>query len=169
MATDAQNRYWKTMVHLQVHIYYLEAYLLRFQRIERRIGYFLAVAASASIGGWAVWQKYWVVWAFVIAASQVINAVRHLMPYQKRTEVLQGILPDLNQLLLDAERGFFGVSKGAITDEAIHTLTIEIKSRKSTVVDRLDTCAFGDSAKYLAAAETKAAQYFQGMYGGEEV
>lgn len=169
MPTDAQNRYWKTMVHLQVHIYYLAAYLLRFQRIERRIGYFLAVAASASIGGWAVWQKYWVVWAIVIATSQVLNAIRHLLPYQKRIKVLQGMLPELNRLLLDAERGFYDVSQGGITDEAIHSQTIEIKARKSAIVDRLDECAFGDSAKYLATAEVKAERYFQGMYGNEEV
>ena len=169
MATDAQNRYWKTMVHLQVHIYYLEAYLLRFQRVERRIGYFLAVAASASIGGWAVWQEYWIVWAIVIATSQVINAIRHLLPYQKRIEVLQGILPELNQLLLDSERGFYDVSEGAVTDKAVHNLAIEIKTRKSAIVDRLDECAFGDSARYLATAEAKAERYFHGMYGGEEV
>ena len=57
MTTEAQGRYWKVMVHLQVHIYYLAAYLLRFQRVERRIAKFLAVEARASIGVWAVWQK----------------------------------------------------------------------------------------------------------------
>lgn len=169
MTTEAQGRYWKVMVHLQVHIYYLAAYLLRFQRVERRIGYFLAIAASASIGGWAVWQKYWLVWALVIAASQVLNAIRHILPYQKRVEVLQGVLPELNRLLLDAERGFYDVSQGLITDQAIHNQTIEIKARKSDVVDRLDECAFGDCVKYMSIAERKAARYFEGLYGAEEV
>ena len=165
MNTEAQGRYWKVMVHLQVHIYYLASYLLKFQRIERRIGYFLAIAASASIGGWAVWQRYWVVWALVIAASQVLNAIRHLLPYQKRIEILQGVLPELNRLLLDAERGFYNVSQGLATDQNIHNQTIEIQARKSDIVNRLDECAFADSSKYMVVAEKKAEQYFQGMYG----
>ena len=169
MATDAQDRYWKTMVHLQVHIYYLTDHLLRFQTIERRIGYFLAIASSASIGGWAVWQRYWIIWAVVIAGSQVVNAIRHLLPFRKRVEVLQGMLPELNRLFIDAERRFYDVSQGLITDQAIHDLAIEIKARKSDIVDRLDECAFGESPRHMAVAEKKATQYFANMYDIEEV
>ena len=169
MASDAQTRYWKTMVHLQVHVYYLQTHLLRYQRIERRIECFLAVAASASIGGWAVWSQLWLVWAFVIAASQVLNAIRHLLPYSKRIELLQGILPELGQLLLDVEKEYYPVSEGALSDQAIHEMAIRFRAQKGRLTDKLDSCAFGDSKKSLASAELKAATYFREMYGAEEV
>lgn len=163
--TEWQKRYWKGMVHLQVHIHYLESFQLRYQTILRRIEYFLAITSSASIGGWAIWHQHAVVWAVIIAGSQVLNAIKHILPYSKRLTVIQGVLPELNKLLLDAESRYYAVSNGLLTDEEIHNHTIDTKRNKDHIATRLDEHALPDDKRLLAKAEERANTYFDEMYG----
>ena len=63
--------------------------------MEEPINIFLAVTSSGSIGGWVIWDKYSFLWAFIIAASQVINVVKQFLPYKTRVKTTGGILKEL--------------------------------------------------------------------------
>jgi hypothetical protein len=156
------------LFQLQVHIFYLDGYLLRCQRSERGIGYCLAISASSSIAGWVIWQKYGAVWAVIIAASQVVSAIRHLLPSRTRSELLQQVLPDLSSLFVEAERDFYDVIHGELTDRDIHERAVEIQGKKMAIANRLNKTALHESRSLLGAAETRASQYFHTMYGSEE-
>lgn len=77
-----QERYWRELDQLKVHIQYLDIYLEKTFVRDRNINIFLAIMSSASIGGWVVWQHYAFVWALLIAISQVINAVKYIYHIQ---------------------------------------------------------------------------------------
>ena len=79
-----QRRYWKELFQLRVHVNYLELYMEHSELIDKSINIFLAVTSSTSICGWAIWNKYSFVWAVIIAASQLINAVKQFLPYRTR-------------------------------------------------------------------------------------
>jgi hypothetical protein len=152
------------MAHLQTHLYYLELFLRRYQTMERWITCFLAITSSAGIGGWAIWQKYGFVWGLIIAASQVVNAVRLHLPYSMRRSLLRSVLPELNQLSLEMEADFYKVRSGSLTEEQIHELTIQYMGRRDAIVARLDESALPESPSYLAKAEADAESYFAGLY-----
>ncbi len=164
--TDCQTRYWHFMYELTGHIYYLEAYLQHYQKIDRWIKSLLAITSSSSIAGWVIWQKYSFVWAFLIAFSQLINSIKHLIPFAKREEIIKDILPELRKLLFECELAYYNISNGLITDSSIHERTIKFKQRKNTAAGKLDNNVLPESEQFMQEAEGRAKSYLDYYYGG---
>ena len=166
-ATEAQDRYWQFMVELAIHAYYLEEYLLYYQTVERRVKYFLAIMSSSSIATWAIWQKYILIWAFLIAFSQMLNAIKHLFPFAQREKIIRNILPELNNLFSEVELQYYNVANGLLTDYSIHEMTIKFKQRKDNIILKLNENALPESEKIMTKSESKASIYFDSYYGGD--
>jgi hypothetical protein len=77
-----QSRYWQEMYDLKSHSFYIEKYHQATEQMDRTINSCLAVASSSSIGAWALWKDYAYIWAFIIAASQVVTTLKPFLPYR---------------------------------------------------------------------------------------
>lgn len=115
MPTDSQSQYWKLLEDTKYHEFYLEAFLRKYQALERKIKYFLAITSSASITGWAIWSKYNFLWAIIIASSQLLNAIQHFLPYAERMNLINPVLQKLNRLSLRIEDRFYDVKNSELT------------------------------------------------------
>ena len=125
-----QGIYWDNLVQLRAVVYYLQAYQIHSEKWNTWIQGFLAITSSASIGGWAIWNEYGMYWGGVIAASQVVNAIKGLLPFQKRAKAIGSLNIDLEKLALEAESKWFSVFEGELTDENIFNLVTDLKQRK---------------------------------------
>jgi hypothetical protein len=108
-----QSQFWQDMVDLRRDARYVDLCLAKTERIDRGTKAFLALAASSSIGGWVIFQQYAILWASVVAASQVLQAVKEYLPYKARLKALASLSVDLNALSLVAEDQWFKVSNGS--------------------------------------------------------
>ena len=131
-----QLRYWREFYALKVHINYIDLYQNSSESCDRRINIFLAITSSSSIGGWAIWNQLRAVWAFIIAASQVINAIKNFLPYKRRIKILNGLYYDLKALALEVEKNWFDVYNGKLTERQIHEMQISIKAKKSEILKK---------------------------------
>ena len=161
MPTDSQSQYWKLLEDAKYHEFYLEAFLRKYQAIERRIKYFLAITSSASIAGWAIWSKFSFVWAILIASSQLLNAIQHFLPYSERVKLINHALPKLNRLSLRIEDDFYHVKNGGLTDYEIHQVTIRFREEINEIETRLRDNLLPDSAKITDQALTLTEQYLE--------
>ena len=98
-----QSQFWLEMTTLKRDARYVDLCLARAEQIDRAIRAFLAIPASSSIGGWLIFQQYAIIWATVVAASQVLQAVKEYLPYKNRLKALAALSVDLNALSLVAE------------------------------------------------------------------
>ncbi len=48
-----------------------------------RLGTLKAIASSGGIAAWVIWKEYAFLWAAIIAASQVADALRDVFPFAK--------------------------------------------------------------------------------------
>lgn len=133
---NEQEKYWELIKQVRFELYYIDEYIRDTNRTENWVNGTMAVASNASIGGWVVWQKLSLVWAGIIAASQVINALRPLLPYTKRLKLLQEIHGEMSKLSLDVESHWFGISRGDFTDTEIHSKLFELKRKQEDVYSR---------------------------------
>ena len=164
-----QKRYWNILVELKTHIHYLDIYFLGTERIDRGLNMFFAITSSSSIGGWLIWDKYKIIWAFIIGLSQVFNAIKGFLPYKKRLSKISGYARDLSKLLLFGEEKWFNVSSGNLIEEEIHNLYIKIKKDKLEITNKY----FRDSTlpkkkRYYLEAKEQAITYFKNNYDLED-
>lgn len=158
------------MGDFKTNILYLGFYLERNQKIDRSVKIFLAIASNSSIALWAVWQKYPMFWAGIIACSQLISAVKEFLPYQKRTKMIAGLYADLQDAFLHAEKNWFSIAEGDYSEQQIHEAWIDLKKRKNSFLKKhFGTEVLPQNNKFLKKAEEEQVQYFNTFYfDGEE-
>ncbi len=156
------------MIDIKTAIYYLDIYADRSYRWERRISVYSAIASCASIGGWALWEKFNYIWAIVIAISQVINAIRPHFPFSKRLEIIKPFEDELQTLFNEADYNWFSVSNGSLSSKEINDLISSINLKYTESKKRnLKTCDLLENEKILNIAAKKAENYFNSLYNKE--
>jgi hypothetical protein len=157
-----QSQFWLEMTTLKRDARYVDLCLARTEQIDRSIKAFLAVAASSSIGGWVIFQQYAIVWAAIVAASQVLQVVKDYLPYKNRLKALAGLSVDLNTLSLQAEDLWYKVSNGAgLYDDDVHDLRMTLKRKKLTAVQKaFPVAGLPGHTKLLERADAETIQYF---------
>jgi len=160
-----QGRYWQELYDLKSHSKYIEVYLNRTEHLNRLVNMWLAIASSSSIGAWVIWRQYGFIWAFIIAASQVINAVKPFLPYRARLRALSPLSHDLEEVCIEAERRWYEVSQGLLSPEEINKLQYDIRLKKHKLYKKhLGDLALPDKEAYLREGEENAKQHFTNYF-----
>ncbi|MFP6845545.1 MAG: hypothetical protein VB958_10075 [Thalassolituus sp.] len=163
-----QIRYWNLLKELKAQVAYLHAYAASDEFLDKSVNIFLAVTSSASIAGWALWNEYQLVWACIIAASQVVTAVKPFLPFRKRLKAVSDLNTQIQSIFLDAETGWYRVSEGCLTEEEIHQETVRLKGRVlSAERSTLNGLVLPRKRTLKEIAENSADEYFTINYLGE--
>ncbi|MGI1669985.1 MAG: hypothetical protein K6L74_06615 [Neptuniibacter sp.] len=168
MSSTYQKNYWTEMGQLKLHTLYLSALLKEAEDREKSMNVFLAIASSSSIGAWAVWDKYTLVFAFIIALSQLLYTVKAFLPFRKRETRLPSMIIELQSLFLTMENQWFSVSEGKLSEEQIHKLHHQIKVKKQSIFNKYSRLVSIPEMRHkiilLASAQRDAKQFFDTNY-----
>ncbi|WP_081488667.1 hypothetical protein [Cupriavidus basilensis] len=161
----AQERFWKELYQLKVHINYLEAYINDAERCDRAIKIFMAIASSASIGAWVIWKDFSVLWASIIAASQVVSAVAPHLPFKHRLNAYSSVLHEFEELFIQAESKWPEIAAGKLSDEEINKARTNIRLQKHKILKKyLSSSVIPESKEKSGKAESLALDYFSTFY-----
>lgn len=170
ISVETIDRFWNQLVIFKLQACYLERYFHYCYNINNNLNIFLALTSSGAIAAWVIWNTYPfnLVWAGIIAASQVINAVKAYLPWGGRLKPLAATSMGLHYITLDAEDAWFKVSNTFLTEEEIHALTSTLRKRAAD----LQRANFGENplpenTKLLQRGEDDAARYFSRQYDAE--
>jgi hypothetical protein len=114
-----QQLYFRELFQLKVQCEYVRRYRDRLSSWVTRFAVLRAVASSGSIAGWVIWREYAFVWAAIIAASQLADALRDAIPYTARQKSANALLTDLDALFIEALFEWEGVYSAKFTNEEI--------------------------------------------------
>ncbi|MUH73198.1 hypothetical protein [Psychrosphaera haliotis] len=160
-----QQRYWNQLKELKVHVYYVQGYAVKQNKYDQMINIFLAITSSTSIAAWALWEDYQFVWALIIAVSQVITAIKPLLPFKKRLSALNKLADMLSLIALKAERDWYFVAEGKLTEEVIHTKWADLKDDALSAENKcLKGITLPKDKAVLTAAETETDVYLNSTY-----
>jgi hypothetical protein len=75
---------------------------------------FLAIIASTSVAAWAVWSKYPVIWAVIVAISQVLHVIKPHVPFLKQGGVYRDMSNTFDSLYLQYEKLWYKLEQGSM-------------------------------------------------------
>jgi hypothetical protein len=160
-----QSQYWVELQALKAHVYYLELYQLESEGIERGIGITLAILSSGSIGGWAIWKEYAFLWGLLIMVSQVISVIYKFLPFKARLKPLSAAGIELSVLADEAEKGWFDVACGDLTEREINEKRFGIRKKKSAIMkSAFASMVLPEKPKLMRKAEEQMQKYFISHY-----
>jgi hypothetical protein len=124
-----REKIWYYMLDSKFQSLYLDYQTSKYQKFDRRINIFLALASSTSIGAWAVWQEFQLVWAIIIAGSNVVNIIKPYFPFSKYIKELNERALSMQNLHLDYERLWYKFDRDQINEENATELFFDLKAK----------------------------------------
>jgi len=160
-----QQLYFRELFQLKVQCEYVRRYRDVLSAWVTRFAILRAVASSGSIAGWVIWREYAFVWAAIIAASQLADALTDAIPYTARQKSANALLADLDALFIEALFEWEGVFSAKFTNEEI----TERRRKLMQLQHELDKKHFptGDlpsRSDLLALAEQDTITYLESMF-----
>jgi hypothetical protein len=127
-----------------------------------------AVASSGGIALWVIWREYAFVWASIIAASQVADALKDVFPFSRQHKATSEYMLTLDRLLIDAELEWTRVGAGNYPDDEVinrrHALmTLQHEALRKDFPDGLPP----QNAALREMADLEAADYLLRTYPTE--
>lgn len=133
-----KKKIWATLNNVKFKGYCLDLLIDKYQKIDRNINIYLAVASSGSIAAWAIWDQFPMIWGVVIATTQVITVIKPYIPYFKYVKELKGKSLKLENLNLELERLWYYHNNKKISDEEIETRYFELKKDFTEILNFQD-------------------------------
>lgn len=160
-----QEKYWNYMVQIRAWIYYLDIYAEKSYKWDRRIKAYGAIASSSSIAAWAIWRDLSYVWAFIIALSQVLTAIKDYIPFGRRLKLLRSFIEDMNLLYIKIEYDWYKVAQGELTENEINTLLFSYKKEFASIENKhLKEEILLENFEYMKEADEKTNRYFANSF-----
>lgn len=160
-----QQLYWNQMVELKIASAYIRLYRDHLATWVSTLGTLKAVASSVGIGAWVIWKQYAFVWAAIIAASQVADALKEVFPFTKKHKAASELTLALTSLFIDAQLEWENIFSGRYTNDEImnrlHKLRkLQLEAESKSFPDGLAT-----KTSLFEEAQQNAKQYFATTYG----
>lgn len=163
-----QERYWKSLYELICHGYLLQAHCQAAGTIDRRGKAILAVTSSASLGIWAVFKAYPLVWAGIIVATQIVTATSKFLPYSTRIKAAGACAHDFREIQNWAESKWCEMVDGELTDLQITKARTELQSKTARALKaHFPLDGLPSEAKLTDQATEQAGLYLVNNYGAQ--
>lgn len=162
---DQQQQYWEEMVRLKAASLYIRYYRDYLGRLVTAVATVRGVASSASIAGWAIWQSHSFMWASIIAASQVTDAVKDVFPITKQHKAAGDLAAVLENLFIDAQLEWDNIFSGKYTNDQISTRLHKLRGLMPQAEHRNFPTGLAIRPNLQTLAKDDATAYFRETYG----
>lgn len=162
---SSRELYWRQLIQLKTDSVYVRLYRDNRHKWVSGLGILRAIASSGGIAAWAIWRQYAFVWALIIAASQVADALREVFPFTRQYRAAGEYMLALDRLLIDAEMEWVKVFKGDYPDDDVLDrrrvlMTLQVEAQRKSFPNGLPP----RNHTLQRVAEREAAAYLSGMY-----
>lgn len=162
-----RNQIWAELCNLRFKGYCLSFLSGKFQKWDRNINIFLAIASSGSIAAWAVWKSAPLIWGGIIALSQVITVLKPYFPYYKYVKELNAKNLKVEVLNIEFERLWYKMQNNLITKEQSAELYFEYKKEIAELFNFNDDVMFEVDDKIKNKSNLKMKIYLKNNHGIE--
>jgi hypothetical protein len=163
-----QQIYWQEFVQLKADTFYVRDYRNALGRLVTGVSAIRAVASSGGIAAWVIWKQYAYLWAFLIAASQVVDALKNVFPFYKRRGELSKWSRTLNRLFVEAQRDWEAIASGRRTNAQISELSHRLRVRKERAEEKYIPHGLALRNDLFVKAQSEASRFFASRYGSIE-
>ena len=137
----------------------------KYQKLDRNVNIFLALASSSSIAAWAVWKDYPFLWSAIIAASQVTTTIKPYFPYNKIAKELNSRCLKMDLLNNEYARMWNRIQRGKLTEDTIEQYYFDYNKTFAEILNFSEDLVFDASSKMEQKANLKMKVFLKTYHG----
>lgn len=160
-----QQRFWRTLYELVSHGYFLEGYSQRSALWERRANVALAITSTGSLGIWAVFKQFPLVWSGIIVLTHLVSATSKFLPFSTRVRAASACAHEYRLHQNWAEAKWCEIADGLLMEAEISKARVDLQARVAkTLKAHFPLGGLPDNPALLEKAELRASQYLTHHY-----
>ncbi len=163
-------KYFNLYVQFKASSIFLHLLLKRYQFWNKFISGSLAVITSGSVTAWFVWKSVPLLWAVIVAVSQVVSIVKGYIPFLEYIAPLKYLLPELEKMLIEMDYKWELINRAEYDDDsAINDLIYSCDCQWSSMQNKYMPGVSLANARLQAKADQSAIDFFSQRYPQKEV
>jgi hypothetical protein len=159
--------YWRQIIQLKAGAVCVRLYRNRLARRLRAVDIVKAVAASTAVSGWLVFRDLPFLWTCIIAAAQLLDALKEVFPFARLHKQAAGLTVALELLVIDAEDEWENIHIGKMTDKGIVERRTRLRKLQVEVEHTHFPEGFDPPKKMIDLATEETQTYFQVTFSTE--
>jgi hypothetical protein len=160
------DKYWVFLNQTRFSCEYLEEYYHWSYRRDLVITVLLAVLSSSAVATWVIWKQYPALWAFIIAACQIITIIKPYLPYGNQIKQLPVSAKEMGLLYVDCEKEWLIINETQPSELNIINMLIDMKKRYAEIDSGLFGCKFLPRVKSIEnIADERSLKYMEVFFG----
>ena len=159
--------YWQELQQLKASAICMRLYRNRLGWRVRWVEIVKAVASSGGVAGWVVWRDLPFLWTTIIAAAQLLDALKTVFPFARLHKAASDLTVALELLCIDAEAEWAGIHRGDRDGATIIKARTRLQKLKLSEERRYFPEGLELPGDLVALATQEAQAYFGLTYSGE--
>jgi len=128
-----QDRIWQNMADIKFKEIYTAKVARRAYHIGSIYSFFLSFASATSVAAWAVWSKFPVVWASIVAISQILHIAKPYILFIRNDREFIEMSLLYNSLYLSYEKLWFDYRKKNNEEEYIEKVFYTLRKKEHEI------------------------------------
>jgi len=159
--------YWKQLAQLKAACICIRLYRNRLHKLVRLVEVVKVVASSGGIGAWVVWKQYPFVWTAIIAAAQLLDALKGVFPFAKDHRAANDLTVALEVIYIDAEDEWEAIFADNVPDAEITKRRTKLRKLQLEAERKHFPDGIEFPPKIVALANEEAEAYFELTFSEE--
>ena len=149
--------YWREMEQLKAASVCIRLCRNQLAKQVQAVDLVKAIASCGGIAGWVVFKDYPFLWSGIIAAAQLLDAIKHVFPFAKQHKAASDLTVALELLFIDTQYEWEEIYTGQLADKAIMSARRKLQKLRLDAERKHFPEGFEPPQKLLekAAAETQ--------------
>jgi len=152
------------MTILKGDAFYVHLYRDELGRWVTGLAALKAIASCAGIAAWALWKDYAPVWASIIAASQVADALKDVFPFAKKHKAACLYAATLDSLFIDIQLEWETILSDRYSDDEVMKRLHQLRKLQLDAENHNFPDGLVKLESLLVRAKQEARSYFKSTY-----
>ncbi len=159
-----QDRIWTNLANIKFKCIYTAKVSKRSYHAGNMYSIFLALASATSVATWAIWNKFPVVWASIVAISQVLHIAKPYIPFVKNDKefIEQSLL--FESLYLSYEKLWFDNRKEDVDENQIEERFYNLRQKEHDINTRFKHVVCPNFKRLIKSSDEEADKYLETNY-----
>lgn len=158
---ETRSQIWNFLIDSKTNEYLSSFVVKQYQKWDLWTNVFLVIATSSSIATWAIWGKLPILWATIIAVSQIITLIKPYFLFPKYIKVFYEKKIQWQNLSLELEELWHKYENEIIDKANASNIYFTLRKRCLTFDKVPDDIIFFDFNNLQEKAETYCNYYIQ--------
>ncbi len=157
--------YWREMEQLKAASVCIRLCRNQLAKQVQAVDLVKAIASCGGIAGWVVFKDYPFLWSGIIAAAQLLDAIKHVFPFAKQHKAASDLTVALELLFIDTQYEWEEIYTGQLSDKAIMSARRKLQKLRLDAERKHFPEGFEPPPKLLEMAVAETQLYMAQTYG----